>query len=711
MDPLVAAALFVQRALTLGLGTALGVAATGVVALAPRAWLSGVTARVLAALLLSSLCYRTYRRFRRIDPLKSTRREVEIAVQLTPLLYWSLSQLPGGPSGVCHPLVYAAVMVVAAYFATAASVATLGCAIVLELAYVGSEPLADAVLRCALLVVFSGLNWALFRGEIRRVRTLSRQHLESELLRIKEAAREYRLTGVPRSAADGAARRVSAPQGDEERLLQSSLDHLHGSLTVVLDLLRRSLQLRTAALLWLHDDGRKLSLREVSTSLSDLPPGPFSTNEGLLSAALTSGQVVSLSEGRSAGRMPLYPKSLACGALTAVAVEEYGRAVGVLLAEQQPGSEPAPDAADLLHRAAVFVLRAVENERLFLELERAKIEQGKLYQAADLLSEARTEVAVIRAGVESARQFAQFDFAAVTLYRRSNGSHEICAVSGEGADELVGAVFPDNAGLVSMVVKNQHPLPYRGEYQASRQVVFSKALPLPCMPSLIILPLRVHDVALGTLVLGSNSKAAFGEEVRPTLEVLARHVSVSLANARMVKRLEDLATTDGMTGLLNKRALTDVARQKIRSAQRFNKPLSLIVGDIDHFKRVNDKYGHDVGDVVIKGFADVLRRSKRETDAVGRFGGEEFVVVCEETDAEGAQLLAERVRTELAAVTFHTPNGPLQVTCSLGVATMPAAGSDWESLFKATDDALYVSKRGGRDRVTAWAPSMRGAAA
>jgi diguanylate cyclase (GGDEF)-like protein len=231
------------------------------------------------------------------------------------------------------------------------------------------------------------------------------------------------------------------------------------------------------------------------------------------------------------------------------------------------------------------------------------------------------------------------------------------------------------------------------------------------MPSLIVLPLLVHDSVLGTLVLGSNQKGAFGDSVRPTLEVLSRHIAVSLANARMVKRLEDLATTDGLTGHFNKRALTETARQKIRSAERFKKPLSLLICDIDHFKRVNDNYGHDVGDVVIKGLADVLRHTKRETDIVGRFGGEEFVLVCEETNTEGAELLAERVRSELESTTFHAPEGSLSVTCSVGVATFPAAGTDWEALFKATDEALYVSKRSGRNRVTVWAQRMRGAAA
>jgi diguanylate cyclase (GGDEF)-like protein len=108
---------------------------------------------------------------------------------------------------------------------------------------------------------------------------------------------------------------------------------------------------------------------------------------------------------------------------------------------------------------------------------------------------------------------------------------------------------------------------------------------------------------------------------------------------------------------------------------------------------------------VIKGFAEVLKRVKRDTDAVGRFGGEEFVVVCEETDERGAMQLGERIRAELELTTFHTEQGALKVTCSVGVAQFPAAGEDWDVLFKAADEALYVSKRGGRNRVTVHSPA------
>jgi diguanylate cyclase (GGDEF)-like protein len=212
---------------------------------------------------------------------------------------------------------------------------------------------------------------------------------------------------------------------------------------------------------------------------------------------------------------------------------------------------------------------------------------------------------------------------------------------------------------------------------------------------------------MGTIVLGARRRHAFGESVRSTLEVLASHLAVSLANARMVKKLEELATTDGLTGLLNKRAMFDAADQKIAAAARFGRPLSVLVTDIDFFKRVNDTYGHDVGDHVIKGLGEILKRQKRNTDVVARFGGEEFVALCEQTDEKGALLLAERIREELKRTVFESAGGPLSVTCSIGVATFPDGGRDWDGLFKAADEALYASKRNGRDRVTQYKDRAR----
>ena len=139
--------------------------------------------------------------------------------------------------------------------------------------------------------------------------------------------------------------------------------------------------------------------------------------------------------------------------------------------------------------------------------------------------------------------------------------------------------------------------------------------------------------------------------------------------------------------------------KRFKVAERFKKKLSLIVTDIDHFKSVNDTYGHAVGDHVIRGLGEVLRALARETDIVGRFGGEEFCILCEETDAKGAMQLAERVREELKKRVFESELGKLKVTASLGVAAFPDDAKSDKMLFELADKALYTAKQTGRDRV------------
>lgn len=702
MDPLVRLAMWLQQAMVVCNGTLLSLAAavalvTYGVAPVPALW--GLWVVVAASFVVR------LRARQRPEVTSQRRLDVELGLHAAVLSYVAIEFTPKGVAGPYQSLVYA-VLCATAVLGSKVTVAATGFLMVaMELAlglYARRLPESSMWAHLFVLPVFGLMNWAIFRGEIARVRRASVDRVHTELSRIREAARSYRLADAVRGPV-GDEWHVSADPIDE-RLIQSSVEQLHVSLRLVLTLLRGTLGLRTAALLWRADN--QLYVREVSSECERLSLGPFELDRGIVAAAFTTEQVVWIPATKSAGRVPLYSIAQVTGDVAVVPLFDGEMPLGALVLDALPTRTLDPSCLHTLEETARFAQRAVENERLFLTVQRTKDEQAKLYRATNLLSKARTEAEVIQAGVESARAFARFDFAAVTLYYQAQDSHEICAVSGLHADALVGKTFHSNQGLVSMVVNNRHPLPYRGEYFPGKHQVFAPELEPPELGSLIVLPLYLHDASLGALLLGSNEEGTFGDDVRPLLEVLAKHVSVSLANARMVKRLEDLATTDGMTGLLNKRALIEMAHLKIRSAQRFAKPLSVIVGDIDHFKKVNDTYGHDIGDVVIKGFGAILKRTKRETDAVGRFGGEEFVLVCEETDATGARLLAERIRTELEATTFHTPQGPLQVTCSLGVATFPLAGHDWESLFKATDEALYVSKRKGRNRVTVWTSGL-----
>src|SRR5262249_38915566 len=151
---------------------------------------------------------------------------------------------------------------------------------------------------------------------------------------------------------------------------------------------------------------------------------------------------------------------------------------GVLAIDRAENHPFSPHEEEIAAQAARFCLRAIQNERIFVQLERAKVEQGKLYRAAQSLGAALSEKDVLEAGVKAAREIASFDMAAVTIFDPSTRSHEICAATsamGE-IDQLVGARFSHNSGLVSMVVQNRYPLPYRGDFDPAHQVVLNRRL-------------------------------------------------------------------------------------------------------------------------------------------------------------------------------------------------------------------------------------------
>jgi diguanylate cyclase (GGDEF)-like protein len=633
------------------------------------------------------------------------RLDFEIGALLAVAAEAGLLRLDGDLQGRLSPAVYVLVALVAAFSRPLAGVLVVAWVVALEAAIrlvtLHENDLGGFVTHACFVGAFALLNLVLLRAEVVRIRATARARVDAQLVRLKEDARSYRLLGA------GEAGDREATRGD--RLARASVEEIHQSVHYALDLLRRSLDLHTALLLWLNDSGTHLRISEVSTEHDEINDAPLAAGDGVLGAVLAQRKMILLAGLKPSFKVPYYAGPCPVRALAAIPVLEGETMRGILAIDRLENRSFTEGEAEMAAQAARFCLRAIQNERVFLQLERAKVEQGKLYRAAQALGAALSEKDVVDAGVSAAREIASFDLAAVTVFDETSRTHEVVAATSAGGeiDDLVGTRFSHNAGLVSMVVQNKCPLPYRGELDSKPKIVLSKRLPWPAHPSLLVLPLVIHDRALGTLVLGAKRKHAFGESVRPTLEVLASHLAVSLSNARMVQKLETMATTDGLTGLFNKRAMLDAAVQKVAAAARFGRRLSLLVADLDHFKKVNDTYGHDVGDLVISGLGEILKRQKRATDIVARFGGEEFVVLCEQTDEKGAMLLGDRIREDLTKTTFRTPKGVLNVTCSIGIATFPEAGNDWETLFKAADDALYVSKRSGRDRCTAWRPQRK----
>ncbi len=653
---------------------------------------------------LALVAYRGWRRTRSVGARDW--RDVELGALLAVAAYATIVHVDGNLDGRFYAITYVAIGVMSAFAKPAAS-----CTVIIAMMVYESTVrwLAFGVIDMQVLLphfgfamVFGLLNTLSLRMEVARLRRASVTQLDLERERIKDDARSYRLLRAPSSE--------TATENDEERLVRSGVEEIDLALLLSLELLRDSLGLHTTMLLWLDDDSTELRITELVSEDNHIVEGPFSAQDGIFGAVTSQQAAVCLCDLKPSYVLPYYRDACPVRVACAVPVFEHGSLHGVLVADRVDARPFSEAELQQVSQVARFVARAVENERVFVQLERTKVEQSKLYRAAERLGSAVSEQEVVDAGITSAREIATVDFAAFTSVEDDERAHQIRAVSSELSSQLVGRRFASNTGLVSMALRNRHPLPYRGEYDPARQIVFDRKLRPPPMPSLLVLPLVVHDVPLGTLVLGSNERRVFNDAARSLLEVLASHMAVSLSNARMVRRLEEQATTDGMTGLLNKRAMYEAADEKLGAARRFGRHVSVLIADIDLFKRVNDTYGHDVGDVVIKELANIHERNRRTTDSVARFGGEEFVTICEETDAEGALLLAERIRAELAATKFQANGETLSVTCSVGIATFPEAGETWAELFKAADTALYQSKHNGRNQSTIHDPRRESAA-
>ena len=306
--------------------------------------------------------------------------------------------------------------------------------------------------------------------------------------------------------------------------------------------------------------------------------------------------------------------------------------------------------------------------------------------------------------IDSVGRVVSADGLAVTILDRSRSTYVVRAVRGL-PDAVVGSTIGPGDGLAGRAIRDR-VLVIDHSTSPAKYPVSVRHLDLPVLCGGLGVPL-IHDgVVNGALTIArADGDAEFTELELEAVQLLASHAALAVANAFLHADVAELAVRDPLTGLYNRRHF-DEALERMLAARRRERlsgwrPLSAITFDLDRFGAFNKEHGHQVGDLVLKAFAEVLRQRFRATDLVARLGGEEFTVILDGANLDEAVAVADEVRSLLADRPVAVDGRRLQVPVSAGCAELDAAAPTRDALLRTTDVALFMAKRAGRDRVVA----------
>ena len=384
--------------------------------------------------------------------------------------------------------------------------------------------------------------------------------------------------------------------------------------------------------------------------------------------------------------------------------------IGLLAIDSLKENDYTEDHARLAQAFADQVAISLENVRLYEEAVKAAKRLAGIYKVSQLITANLKPEEVYRAIHKATIELMNPDAFILSLYDEEEKLiHDVYFVDHGIPQKVISR--PLGQGFSRRILKEKKTIMYNdfslNMLSKTKAVLVGEEKDPTMVRSLIIVPLKLGKKVKGIISAQSYRGDAFTEEDKETLELLAATAVIALENARLFSEVQELALTDSLTRIFNRRRFFDLAEQEFDRSRRYDRPFSLIMFDIDHFKKVNDTYGHSVGDVVLQRVAEICKGALRDVDIIARYGGEEFVILLPETTATEAQLMAERLRQLMARSTMEIAAIKIDITLSFGVVEIDKDCKNIEELLDRSDQALYHSKNAGRNCVSIWTPDMR----
>ncbi len=468
-------------------------------------------------------------------------------------------------------------------------------------------------------------------------------------------------------------------------------------------------------------------------------------DHGIVGQCAHDGKSRSVSnEQYTRGNLPYYARPSVVKSVLAVPIVRKEEIMGVLAVDSLEAGAFSLETQDFIARFAPFFIQIIEKIRLSQELElRARNFVG-LHTLSSVLSSSLDLGEILDRMANELRLLVPHDFCLFVHYDEKSREAVIAHQSGLGTllhdapslfDKIVSplraskADGEENAGerrfaieegsFLSLMLRRWKSGDISAYHQddlgerAEKIGAFGSAWRLPArLRSLSCWPMVAGEKFIGAFFLGAIRPGAFSEYHRHFLDTVMNQAAVAMDNVVLHQRVQDMAHTDGLTGLLNPRTFMDKLDEEFKRLDRSEeKDFSLLLLDIDFFKKVNDEHGHPVGDLTLKTVAGIIRQTARNIDFVARYGGEEFAVGMVGANSAGARATAERIRKAVERTAIPAGEIVLKKTVSIGVASYFRGCGKKETLIDRADQALYQAKHSGRNRVCIYTGSKDAEAA
>ncbi len=452
------------------------------------------------------------------------------------------------------------------------------------------------------------------------------------------------------------------------------------------------------AALMLYDEEsdtlRVAALRGYGDRRDELLRSVLSSSEGLSGWAVRSGRSVRVGDVRVDGRYRKgLPEARSNMAVPLVVGRQVAGVINVESERKDAFTEEHEKLLTVLGAQAALAILAFKSQQAL----RGRVAQLEaLHQISKLASEAGALGVTLHQMLEVAQEVVPEAQCAILLLDSEQNVLRLAA--GEGYQAAARYLeIPVGHGVTGRCAETRKTQHIR-DLQACNVVHYIPGIPgARCE---LALPMIAEGKTVGVLNAESVEPDAFGPNAIQTLSLIAHQAAAVIRGSQLLEETRRLAITDGLTGLHNRRHFMRQLDENVLRAVRYQETMALIMLDLDHFKDVNDRFGHQVGDRVLELLAVALRDSVRDSDRAARLGGEEFALLLLRCDRSLAMVIAERVRNRIRHLSLdELPEGGIDLSASIGIAFFPEDGQDPKELMQAADDAMYAAKRAGRDRI------------